>query len=119
MNITLKGTHHELTEATRQMVEEKLGALRKFTANDPTALLGCEIEESIRAVRAGAKYRAEGNLRAHGKFYRAEALGETLEAALDRVRDDLVREVRRVKGREHGLMRRSGAAIKNFFRFGR
>ncbi len=120
MNIIIKATHHELTLGTRRLIEEKFSALEKLVESSTSpAMLACEIEESIAAMRAGAKYRAEGNLSVDGKLFRAEANGNTLEAAVDSVRDDLMRELQHARGKERGLMKRGGAAIKRILRFGR
>ncbi len=120
MNITIKTTQHELTPSVQRLVEEKFATLGKIVENPQSpAMLSCEIEESIAAVRAGAKYRAEGNLSVDGKLFRAEAENSTLEGAIDRVRDELVREVGRTSGKERGLMKRGGAALKRMLRFGR
>lgn len=94
-------------------------ALQKFTQDDSTARLECEIEESVSVERAGAKYRAEGNLTINGKLFRAEAMGSTLEEAVDKVRDELMREVKHSKGKARQLLRRGGAALKNMLRFGK
>lgn len=120
MNITIKATGSELTPPVQAFIEEKFSGLEKLIGGpDTEALLACEIEESLAVERAGAKYRAEGNLSVNGKFYRASATHSTLEGAVDSVRDDLLREVRRARGKERGLMKRGGAAIKKMLRFGR
>lgn len=117
MNITIKSTHKDLTLSVRELIEEKLSTLEKMV-ND-SATLSCEIEESIAVERSGAKFRAEGNLSVDGKLYRAEATSTTLEGAVDRVRDDLARELRRARGKERGLLKRGGAMLKRMLRFGR
>lgn len=118
MNITIKTTPYDLTLAMRELLEEKFSALDKLVANPKSpAILECEIEESIAIERAGAKYRAEGNLSVDGKLFRAEANSSTLEGAVDRVRDDLVRELQHSQGKKQGLMKRGGAAIKKMLRF--
>ncbi len=120
MNIAIKTTGREFTDAMRALVEKKLSALEKYTRHSRTPVtLSCEIEESIAAVRAGGRYRAEGNLSVDGELYRAEAVHETLEGAVDRVRDDLARELRQARGKERGLLKRGGAALKRMLRFGR
>ena len=120
MHITIKTAHHELNLATRELIEQKFAALEKLVRYSTSpATLACEIEESIAIERAGAKYRAEGNLSIDGKLFRAEATGSTLEGAVDRVRDDLMREVRSARGKERGLLKRGGAALKRMLRFGR
>ena len=117
MNISIKATGHTLTEETRELVEGKFAKLEKLCGEG--AKLSCEIEESIAAVRAGGRYRAEGNLNVAGKLYRAEATHETLEGAIDQVRDDLVREVRTAHSRTRRLAKRGGALMKRLMRFGR
>ncbi|MFZ2500509.1 MAG: HPF/RaiA family ribosome-associated protein [Minisyncoccia bacterium] len=116
MNITIKTTNHELSLSMRDLIEEKFSALDKFVVG---GTLACEIEQSIAVERAGAKYRAEGNLSVNGKLFRAEAMGTTLEEAIDRVRDELVREVQHVRGKKQGLVKRGGAALKQMLRFGK
>jgi ribosome-associated translation inhibitor RaiA len=120
MHITIKTTHYELNLATRELVEGKFSGLGKLVASSTSpATLACEIEQSIAVERAGAKYRAEGNLSVDGRLYRAEATSSTLEGAIDIVRDDLIREVRRERGRGRRLIKRGGAALKQMLRFGR
>jgi len=116
MNIIIKATGYELAGQARERIETKLRALEKHA---PNASLMCEVEESIAAVRAGARYRAEGNLSVDGKLLRAEAMGDTLEGAVDQMRDELVRELRKSRGRERGLAKRGGTALKRLLRFGR
>lgn len=118
MNITVKAPHRDLTIPMRELVEEKLSALNKLVSNSGSASLICEIEESIAVERAGAKFRAEGNLSVDGRLFRAEATGPTLEAAVDQVRDGLAREVQHIQGKKHDLLKRGGAALKRMLRFG-
>ena len=120
MNITLKSTLQDPTDSIRELVEEKLSALEKLVGGPNTpATLSCELEQSMSVERAGAKYRAEGNLSVDGKLFRAEAESNTLEGAVDSVRDDIARELRNSRGRERGLLKRGGAALKRMLRFGR
>ena len=120
MNIIIKSPRQELGLTDRNLIEEKFSSLKKLTSNSSAAVqLECEIEESIAVERAGAKFRAEGNLTVDGKLYRAEALGTTLEGAVDKVRDEITREFRRSREKERGLLKRGGYAIKRMLRFGR
>jgi len=119
MNISIKSTQQDSTGGTRTLIEEKFAVLAKLTSgSESPALLACEIEQSVAVERAGAKYRVEGNLSVDGQLHRAEATGVTLEEAVDGVRDGLVREVKRSRGRRRELFRRGGAALKRMLRFG-
>ena len=120
MNITIKATRQELSLSDRTLIEQKLDSLTKLLpTRDTPALLHCEVEESIAVERAGSKYRADGTLTVDGKTYRAETMGPTLEAAIDRVRDDIARELKNARGKERSLLKRGGAAFKRLLRFGR
>ena len=119
MNISIKATHHDLTSQTRALVEEKFKAIDRLVASAVApASLSCEIEQSVAVECAGAKYRAEGNLSVDGKLFRAQATGMTLEEAVDRVRDELTRELKRSSGKERGYLKRGGAALKRMLRMG-
>jgi len=120
MNITIKATHGQLTDGMRAFVEEKFSALDRLVSGSASpATLECEIDQSVAVERAGGKYRAEGNLAVDGKLYRAEAEGATLEGAIDRVRDELMSELRQMRGKKRGFVKRGGAAFKRMLRFGR
>ena len=120
MQITIKATHNPLSEDARMFIEKKFGPLERLVSRAVSpAMLECEIEESMAVERAGAKYRAEGNLSVDGKLYRAEAEGVTLENAVDTVRDDLMRSVRDAQVKRRGFIKRGGAALKQMLRFGR
>lgn len=117
MNITIKATHHELSDNSRGIVLEKFSSLERLVSGSVSpATLSCEIDQSIAVERAGAKYRAEGNLNVDGRLYRGEASGTTLEEAVDKVRDQLTREFQSAQGKKRGFIKRGGAAIKRMLR---
>ena len=119
MNITINARHSELSAGSRTFIEEKLSGLQKFAGDSERPLLAVEIEESLELVRAGAKCRAEGNLTINGKTFRAEAKGETLEEAVDELRDQLAAELRHSRGKTRGLLKRGGARLKRMFQSAR
>lgn len=119
MHIAIKTTGHDLTADTRALLEEKFTALERLTSRqESVARLFCEIEQSVAVERAGSKYRAEGNLSINGTVLRAEAMGQSLEDAVDQVRDDLVRQLTSGRGKRRELVRRGGAALKRMLRWG-
>ena len=107
----------ELPSESRGLIQDKLAAMaRRLGEERDVARLDVDVEESIAAVRAGSRVRAAGNLAVNGRRYHAEALGETLEGAVDRVRDELAREVRTARGRERATFRRNAQSIKRWLR---
>ena len=119
MNITIKARHSELSTGSREFIEGKLAGLEKFVGHNESAMLSCEIDESMEVVRAGSKYRAEGTLTLNGKVFHAEAKGETLEEAVDTLRDELSAEVRHARGKTRNLLKRGGARLKRMLRLAR
>ncbi len=120
MNITIKSTGHELNDDVKNLVAEKFSSMEKIISkSNIPAQLFFEIEQSIAVERAGSKYRAEGNLIIDGQTLRAEASGETLEDAVDNVRDQLTRKLQGTRGKRRELIKRGGAALKRMLRWDR
>jgi ribosomal subunit interface protein len=118
MNIAIKSLRSDLPKDAKELIETKLEPLEKHLGEHAdAALLECEVEESIAAVRAGARYRAEGNLSVNGRMFRAEALSDTLEGAIDEVRDELAREMKKAGGKRRSLVKRGGRMVKGWLRF--
>lgn len=116
MNITLKTTGTAFPTDLEEFVDRKFAQLDRIASG---ARLECSLEQSIAVERAGAKYKADGHLNVNGQMYHASAEGDTLEAALDEVRDELASAVQSASGKERSLVRRGGAAIKRMLRMGR
>jgi ribosomal subunit interface protein len=119
MNIAIKATRHELSDAEREMVEAKLGSLTKHLGTGvsaETAALDVELAVVADGGKHGTAFRAEANLTVAGHLHRAEALAETMGAAVDRVRDGLVQELQKGRGRKRTLKRWGGSLLKAMLR---
>lgn len=110
----------ELTDALAQYVDEKIKSVEKFLHGDgaENAIVQVEIGKTTKHHQAGAVFRAEVNLNAHGARFRAVSEKEDLYAAIDDMKDELAREIKSAKEKKKTLMRRGGAAIKRFLRRG-
>lgn len=99
------------------LAEEKLQALGKFIQDGPAV---CDVEfEKVSYHEKGDYYRIEVNLEVAGKLYRAEASLDSFEKAIDEVRDELDKELRRDHDKQETLLRRGGRRLKEMLRFGR
>lgn len=96
--ISLKGTHIELTDAIKGYVDAKLSAIEKFTTDMGVAEISVECGRTSEHHNKGNVYRCEMNLQVPGKLLRAEREAEDLYAAIDLVKDELVRQVKDHKG---------------------
>lgn len=116
----LKTTNAEVPQSLVAYLEEKLASLETFfDASDPTLRCSIELGKTTEHHHSGRVYRAEVNLHTAGKQFRATATEESFEAALDSVKEELKKELRRAKGRERSFLHRGGAKLKGWLRFGR
>jgi ribosomal subunit interface protein len=108
INITIKATNAKLTDELRSYVLEKFGALGRFFENaDPdTVSADVEVGRPSEHHRKGQVCRCEINLRVGGTLLRAEDEGETMYEAIDKVRDAIEREARKLKSKRRALFLR-------------
>ncbi len=120
MKTNIKATGLELTPDVRAHVERVCATLEKFSDISSDALM-CDVEVAKTTDHhiQGNIFRAEVNFSGAGEFLRAEAVNDSLSSALDEVRDELKRSLSHHKHKKQSLLRRTGARIKDFLRFGR
>ena len=110
-------TRFGAAEDVRDVIEEKLAPVAKLLPDGGAdALLMVEAGTTPEGEKHGTPYRAEGNLTAGGRQYRAVAQADTLAAALDMLRGSLEQEARSDRGRARRLFRRGAAAAKDMMR---
>lgn len=121
MQIKIKATNMELTDAIRAYVEEKIESVEKFVVAHKKEEVFTEVEigKTTNHHNSGEVFRAEVMIRVRGKQFRAVSEKDDLYAAIDDVRDELVHEINSIKGKERTLVRRGAGIIKNLLRFGR
>lgn len=115
--IRFKATNTELNGSLQDVLEMKLHSLEKYIG-DETDLI-CEVEfEKVTAQNSGPIYRVETNLSIGGKLHRAEATETSFEEAIDEVRNELDKELRRSNKKQETMFKRGGRAIKEMLKFG-
>lgn len=121
MQIKIKTTNIEMTDAISSYVEEKLQSLEKFAVphDEENPLLYVEVGKTTNHHQSGDVYRAEVTMNVRGKQFRAVSKKEDLYAAIDDMRTELMRELTSHKTKERSLARRGAGMIKNLLRFGR
>ncbi len=112
--INLKATHITITPDVQNYLDKRLLSLEQFIDKDDSGVV-CNVElERFVHHRRGDVFRAEITLSTREGVYRAEAKGESVEAAIDKVKDEVVRGLRRKKRKKIHLLRRGGVALKDF-----
>lgn len=100
MNIQIKGTGIELTDAIKQYAEDKVKMLEKFfdRITDVAIDVGMESHHHLK----GKIYYAEVNMRVPGKLIRVRKNAVDLYKAIDKVKDHLKVELQEMKEKRRG-----------------
>lgn len=115
--IQFKATNTKLDEKLTDLLEKKFSSLDKFVGDESD--VRCEVEfEKVADNHSGPVFRVEANLHLHGKLYRAEATLESFEQAIDEVKSELEKELRRAHDKRETLIKKGGKKIKEMMRFG-
>jgi len=126
MKVNIKTTNIELNDALRFWVQEKLGELDKFLGvfgPDDSSVgekekveIWVEIEKTTRHHLKGDVFRAEAQLRLPKESLRSEAIDTDLRTAVNTVKDELQRDIKRYKGKRLSKARGWARKTKNQFR---
>ena len=101
MKISIMGTNMQLTEAIKDYVNEKIGGLEKFYDN----ILEARVDVGITTKhhQKGNIFRAEVNLEVPQKHVlRASAEREDLYMAINEVKNELQRQIKKHKEKLRG-----------------
>lgn len=112
MQITLKGTNLELTEAIKAYAESKVGALERHF----DAPLEARVEVEHLPHGESGRFRCEINLDASQKqVARAESVSPDLYAAIDEAIPKLREQLEKIKSQQRNTDRRFRRYIKSIF----
>lgn len=115
METILKTKNISLTDAMRLYIEEKISNHVEKVAGKQYAfgiMLAVEVGRSTRHHRKGVVWEAKATIQWSKELLRAEALGESFQEVVDFLREELVREVKKSKGKEHAQERRGARRAK-------
>jgi ribosomal subunit interface protein len=109
--INYKYNSIEEAKSLADVVDQKFAPLGVFV--DEEAKSACEVEfERLSAHQNGRVHRIEANITINGILYRAEATENTFEEAVDKVRDELDRELSRAKDKQVTQSKDAGRIAK-------
>lgn len=117
MNINIKSTNFNMTPDIEEYITSKMNAVEKFLSIDETeqVLVEFEVERSTHHKK-GDVFRAEANLTIKGTMYRAESDKSDVRAAIDSVKDQIEKQIRRSKTKRFEMFEKGARAIKNMLR---
>lgn len=107
MNINIKATNTTLTEAIKQVIEDKLKAIESFMK--PEDKIHVEVAED-KHHHSGLFSRVEVQISPHG--YYADAMGNDFYEAIDLVIPKIKQQLTKQKDKRISLRRRIGRIFK-------
>ncbi len=121
MDIRIKTKDYELTEEVRSYLDDRLASIERLLAQNAAAAR-CEVE--IGRDAGGSRHGANMwfaeilVIQPGAEDVRASNNAATVNAAIDDVKEEIERQLRQEKKLHIRVMRKTGAAIKNWMRFG-
>ena len=121
MKIKITTTNIDLTQAIENYVDEKMKSVEKFAIphENEEPVVSVEIGRTTNHHQSGDVFVAEANMTVRGKHFRVTSEKYDLYAAVDDMRNELVRELSSHKDKTQTLVRKGTGMIKNMLRFGK
>jgi ribosomal subunit interface protein len=117
MNIQIKATGIELTPAISSYAEKRLDSIKKYFETDKMPNMFVELGKESNHHKSGDIFRAEVRIGGAGQDFYAVSLTEDLYTAIDKVKDEIIREITKTKGKRETMMRKGGRMIKDAMRY--
>ncbi|MEK7628767.1 MAG: HPF/RaiA family ribosome-associated protein [Patescibacteria group bacterium] len=115
MNTTVKWTNATANAQVESYLDERMKAVEKLIDESESEAL-CRVELAHESSKHGESWRAEITLSAGGQKFRVEQSDTTINAAIDAVKDEIMRQLRTGKNKRMSAVRKGGAAIKKMLR---
>jgi len=118
MKVTIKATNLKLTPAIKRAIKKQIATLDKFIPYiDSSVGAFVEVALETRHHKKGKIYYTEANIEVPGKIIRAEAKEKNLYQAINMVKDELQRSLKKYKKRGVAKKERASRAIKRKWRY--
>jgi len=98
MQVKIKASRLEITDALKKYIENKMSMLEKYLGKK-VKVINCdfEIEKAVGGQHKGEIFRAEANLQVPNEILRVEKTEEDMYKAIDKVKDHLVLVIKKYK----------------------
>lgn len=97
MKFIIKSTKMKLSDSLKDYIKERIGSCQKYININFPIMTRVEVEKTTEHHRKGKIFRAEVNIKLKDKFLRVEAVRDDIYLAINEVRDDLKRELKKHK----------------------
>lgn len=97
MNIKIKATRLELTDAIREYCQTKMDMLDKYLGDVQVLNCDVEVERTLGDQHKGDIFRMEANLEVPKEILRVEKSEKDLYKAIDKVKDHMAEVIKKYK----------------------
>ncbi len=115
MNINIKATNMELTDAISDYVHKRIEPVEKLLKND-AVVVNVEVGKTTNHHKGGDVYKAEIDVRGAGATFFVQSETDDLYTAIDDAKEELVRELTSNKDRKNTLFRRGARSVKKMLK---
>ena len=117
MKINIQPINLILTPDISAYLEKKLNSLKKLVdEKDDSVFFDIELEKTTEHHKKGDIFRAEINVHIAGKRFTAESENESINAALDEMKDEIAKEIKNYKDKQKTSAKREGTIGKNMIK---
>lgn len=116
MKLNVKAENITLTPDIYSYLEKKLAPIEKILEGDTAAHANIEIGKSSRHHKTGNFFEARIQLHFSGQDITTQALGESIYAAIDGMKDEITRELTSKKDKQLTQVKKGGRRIKELLR---
>lgn len=116
MNINIKTTTISMTPAISDYIDKHLVLIKKFLDSDPSAKCDLEIAKTSNHHKHGDIFKAEMHIIAKDQNIYVNVEKEDLYAAIDILRDEVLRKLKSEKDKKRSLVKKGGAMVKDFIK---
>lgn len=118
MEIKTKTTDYELTPDVENYLREKLGAVQKLLSSDMGVRCEVTLGKAVSSSKHGEIWFVDcAVIPTAGDRVHAYARAETIAAAIDKAKDEVLQQLRKGKKLHIRMLRKGGAAIKKMMRW--
>lgn len=103
MNFRIYSKNLDLTSELKDYISKKIESLEKFLPKRQDLKIAIEVSKTTKHHQHGPFCRAEVNFSLGKNFIRAEAEKENIFLAIDKVKDELQREIKKLKEKKETL----------------
>ncbi len=107
MQVNIKASKMEISDKTREFIQEKMDMMEKYLGSIKPMNCDVEIEKCAGEQRSGKIYRCEVNLSLPGCMVRIEKSAPELQKSIEKVKDHLPRSIKRYKEKKIDAKRQS------------